>query len=293
MRSLLLSAAVLDFGLQLVGWAICSVAKTEKFYDMFGSATFISIMVLALVTRGAALSAKQLLLCAVVLLWALRLGSFLVVRVFKTGGDRRFDAVKTSPGKFAVYWFLQSVWVYVTLLPTLFVLNASLGGGTALAWSDSLGLSVFLLGFGMETIADLQKFKFKMAAGNEGRFISSGLWRFSRHPNYFGEMLLWWGVYVICVPSLHGAQHLACLSPLFVTSLLAFVSGIPILERQADKKWGTQQAYRDYKAKVPVLIPFLHTPGLESPTAPLEETGDMEAQAGAVAEPLEEPLNQQ
>ncbi len=192
MRSFLLSAALLDLGLQLVGWAICSVAKTEKFYDMFGASTFIGIIVVALLTKGAALSAKQLLLCAVVLLWALRLGSFLVVRVFKTGGDRRFDRVKTKPGKFAVYWFLQAVWVYVTLLPTLFVLNAALSG-TALAWSDSLGLSIFLLGFGVETIADLQKFKFKMAAGNEGRFISSGLWRFSRHPNYFGEMLLWWG----------------------------------------------------------------------------------------------------
>ena len=257
MQSILVTAAILDFGLQFVGWAISSALQTEKYYDMFGSATFISIAILSLLTIGASLSAKQIVLATLVLLWALRLGTFLVVRVHKTGGDQRFDRVKTNPGRFAVYWFIQGLWVYLTLLPTLFVMNAA-STGKAFIWLDSLGLSVFLLGFGMETIADLQKYIFKMDESNKGKFISTGLWKFSRHPNYFGEMVLWWGVYLVSLSDLSlPLQLLGSLSPISVTLLISFLSGIPLLERSADKRWGSLEEYKEYKRKTPVLVPFI------------------------------------
>jgi steroid 5-alpha reductase family enzyme len=173
--------------------------------------------------------------------------------------------------------------VYVTLLPTLLVLNQTISG-SAFMWLDSLGLSVFLLGFGLETAADTQKFKFKMNAENEGKFITEGVWAVSRHPNYFGEMVLWWGVYLVCLPNLNLAQSLVgLLSPLTVTALISFLSGIPPLERSAQKKWGALQSYQDYKKTTPVLIPFVHTRCLEYQK---EESG------ASGAETLEEPLNQ-
>ena len=139
MQSVLVTAAFIDVGLQVVGWALSCALKTEKYYDMFGSFSFIAIAIASILRIGpAALSAKQIVLAALVLLWALRLGTFLVVRVFKTGGDKRFDGVKTAPGKFAVYWFLQAVWVYVTLLPTLLVMNQTISGN-AFTWLETLG----------------------------------------------------------------------------------------------------------------------------------------------------------
>ena len=172
MQSVLLTAAILDVGIQFVGWALASVFKTEKFYDLFGSGTFALIAITSLLSKGTP-GLKQFLLAVLILIWALRLGSFLVVRVLKTGGDKRFDGVKNNPGKFAVYWFLQAVWVYVTMLPTLFVMNATLTS-KVLAWSDYIGLSLFLLGFGLESMSDLQKYKFKMDPENTGKFINSG-----------------------------------------------------------------------------------------------------------------------
>ena len=125
------------------------------------------------------------------------------------------------------------------------------------------GLLLFCAGFAVEAVSDLQKFVFKMDPTNEGKFIKTGLWSVSRHPNYFGEMVLWWGIYVTSVPALTGAQHAAVLSPIALTFLLCFVSGIPILERSADKRWGGDETYEDYKAKTPVLVPWIHTGFLE------------------------------
>lgn len=259
--SLFGAAAVIDVGVNLVGFVLSSSLQTEKLYDMFGSLSFLSISLLALFSVPG-LAAKQLVLCGCVIIWALRLGSFLVVRVFKTGGDKRFDGVKTNPGRFAIFWTLQAIWVYVTLLPFLFALSASSVGPLGVV--DTIGLSLWTLGFAVESIADVQKFKFKM--DGVGDFITTGIWKYSRHPNYFGEMVLWWGLYLVCLPSLKGAQHLAACSPLFVSMLISFVSGIPPLERSANKRFGDNQTYLAYKDRTPVLIPFLHTPGLEQKT---------------------------
>jgi steroid 5-alpha reductase family enzyme len=106
-------------------------------------------------------------------------------------------------------------------------------------------------------VADNQKGRFKADPANQGKFISTGLWAKSRHPNYFGEIVLWIGVLLIAVPVLEGWQWVALLSPVFVALLLVKGSGVPLLEAKADKKWGGQPDYEAYKKNTPVLIPKL------------------------------------
>jgi len=115
---------------------------------------------------------------------------------------------------------------------------------------------VWLVGFGFEVVADRQKRRFRSDPDNEGEFIRSGLWRLSRHPNYFGEIVLWVGVALVALPALEGWQHVTLVSPLFVYLLLTRVSGIPMLEEKADERWGGREDYERYKRETPVLWPW-------------------------------------
>ena len=151
-------------------------------------------------------------------IWAARLGSFLVERVMKVGKDVRFDEVKHDPAKFFVYWSVQGLWVFVTLLPTLALHSSALN--PAFGMRDLLGFGIWGLGFALEVIADKQKSDFKADPANEGKFIKEGLWGISRHPNYLGEITLWTGLYLSCSSTLTGAQHLVVLSPVFVALLI-------------------------------------------------------------------------
>jgi len=186
--------------------------------------------------------------------WALRLGSFLTHRVLTRGEDKRFDEVKEDPGAFLVWWGVQGVWVFVTLLPTL-LLHSSAASPT-LGAIDCLGWALWGAGFLLEVVADAQKSAFKNKEENQGKFIDTGLWSISRHPNYLGEILLWSGVCLSAMSSLRGPQHLAILSPVMVALLITKVSGIPILERNGEEKWGHTEEYRRYLREVPVLLPF-------------------------------------
>jgi steroid 5-alpha reductase family enzyme len=123
-----------------------------------------------------------------------------------------------------------------------------------LGWVAYLGMAIWLAGFLIEVVADAQKSAFKRDPANEGRFISSGLWAWSRHPNYFGEITLWVGVAVMAVPVLSGWRWVALISPIFVYLLITRVSGVPMLEKRADERWGDEAAYRAYKERTPELM---------------------------------------
>lgn len=175
----------------------------------------------------------------------------------RDGGDSRFDEVKTKPGMFLAYWTIQGIWVWVTALP-VFLVNGT-ARQSPLFWGDYASLALWVIGFVCESTADYQKYVFKSDPNNKGRFISTGLWSLSRHPNYFGEMLMWWGVAGVAVSmnASPGISAAALASPLFVTLLLTKVSGVPILEKSADERWGNEVAYQTYKRNTPCIVPRL------------------------------------
>jgi steroid 5-alpha reductase family enzyme len=243
---------LLALAIQWIAFVPAYVGRTERFYDLTGSLTYLSLAAVA-VLAGPPADARSTLLATLVAVWAARLGSFLFKRVLAEGSDKRFDEIKTSFVRFFAAWTLQGVWVCFTMGAALAAITSDrsvpLG---SVAW---FGLGLWIAGFGMEIVADGQKKRFRSHPENAGRFIASGLWAWSRHPNYFGEIVLWIGVAVIALPALEGAQYLTLVSPLFVTFLLTKVSGIPLLEEKADARWGGDPEYEAYKAETPVLVP--------------------------------------
>jgi steroid 5-alpha reductase family enzyme len=229
-------------------------AQTEKFYDLTGSLTYISVT-LFLALFSPALDARAYLLAGLVLVWAARLGTFLFRRVMKAGKDDRFDELKPSFIRFLNVWTIQALWVTFTAAAAHIAIASS--NRVPLDLFAALGLLVWAVGFAFEVVADAQKSRFNADPANRGKFISTGLWARSRHPNYFGEILIWVGVAIIALPVLQGWQWVALISPVFVSLLLTRVSGVPLLEQKADKKWGGQPDYEAYKKNTPVLIPRL------------------------------------
>jgi steroid 5-alpha reductase family enzyme len=239
----------------LIQWIVFIPAylfQTEKFFDLTGSITYISVVTIAFVFSKA-MDVRMILLSALVVIWAIRLGTFLFRRIQKAGKDDRFDEIKPSFIRFLNVWTIQALWVTFTMAAALVAITTTTRKGLDLF--VIVGFLVWAIGFAIEVVADSQKSRFNANPDNKGKFIQTGLWSRSRHPNYFGEIMLWVGVAVIALPVLQGWQWVALISPIFVTLLLTRVSGVPLLEKKADKKWGGQEDYESYKKTTPVLIP--------------------------------------
>ena len=257
-----LIAGVPVFGLSvalafLIQWLVFIPAywfQTEKFFDLTGSLTYISVTILA-VLASPVVDKRSLLLAGLVIIWAVRLGSFLFRRIQKAGKDDRFDELKPSFFRFLNVWTIQGLWVTFTVAAALVAITTA--AKKEIDAFAIVGFLIWVVGFAIEVIADNQKSRFSANPNNKGKFIQTGLWSRSRHPNYFGEIMLWVGVAIIALPVLQGWQWVAMISPLFVTLLLTRVSGVPLLEKKADKKWGGQADYESYKKNPPVLIPRL------------------------------------
>lgn len=247
-------AVGLAFLIQWIAFIPAYVFQTEKFYDLTGSLTYLSVTILAVVfSRN--IDGRTLLLMGVVMVWALRLGTFLFRRIKKAGKDDRFDKIKPSFIRFLNTWTIQGLWVAFTASAALIAITST--NRKPLDALAFIGLAVWVFGFAFEVIADAQKSRFNAQPENRGKFIQTGLWSRSRHPNYFGEIVLWVGVALMAAPVLQGWQWVALISPVFVTLLLTRVSGVPLLEKKADAKWGGQKDYEAYKKRTPVLIPSL------------------------------------
>ncbi len=247
-------SVTLAFLIQWLAFIPAYLLQTEKFFDLTGSITYISIISIA-VFGSTAIDGRSVLLSALVIIWAIRLGSFLFGRIKKAGKDDRFDEIKPSLIRFLNVWTIQGLWVTFTMAAALVAITT-----TTRKEFDVFAIIGFLLwifGFAIEVVADSQKSRFNANPDNNGKFIQTGLWSRSRHPNYFGEIILWVGVAIIALPVLQGWQWVAMISPVFVTMLLTRVSGVPLLEKKADKKWGGQEDYESYKKRTPVLIPQL------------------------------------
>ncbi|MGC8856474.1 MAG: DUF1295 domain-containing protein [Anaerolineae bacterium] len=250
-------AVGLSFLINWLAFLPAYLFQTEKFFDLTGSLTYLIVtgMTLCYTRYHVPLDGRSLLLAALVILWALRLGAFLFRRIHKAGKDDRFDELKPSFVRFLSVWTIQALWVTFTASAAWIAITSTTR--QELDVFALLGALVWLIGFAIEVIADAQKSRFNADPANKGKFIRTGLWSRSRHPNYFGEIVLWIGVAIIALPVLHGWQWVALISPIFVTLLLTRVSGIPLLEKKADAKWGGQADYEEYKKNTPLLIPRL------------------------------------
>ena len=252
MSGTILVLAATALAIQWIAFVPAYLRKTETFFDLVGSATFGVVTILAFIMQPS-IDGLSIVLLLLVGIWAARLGSFLVRRIHRAGTDARFDEIKVSWPRFLLAWTLQGVWVFVTVSPALVAITS--GSRRGLDSFALIGLVVWVAGFTIEVVADSQKRRFRDNPENKDTFIQTGLWSRSRHPNYFGEIVLWTGITIIALPSLSGWGWLAALSPVFVTVLLTQMSGIPILERRADEKWGLQNDYQSYKKETPILIP--------------------------------------
>ena len=242
---------LLIFSIQWISFIPAYIFQTEKFFDLTGSITYLTTVLAALyITDSGKISDYVIVSCVVI--WAIRLGSFLFMRIHKAGEDRRFREIKTNFTRFFMTWTLQGMWVSMCLLCVLTALSSY--SGIIMNNVFYIGLLIFIIGFIIEVIADHQKTVFRKDINNKDKFISTGLWSYSRHPNYFGEILLWFGVAIMSFSSLQDLQYLTLISPIFVYILLVYISGIRILENQGDKKWGHLDSYKEYLKNTPRLF---------------------------------------
>ena len=251
-----MSAILLSFLIALIVngafFAVAAARRTDVVTDLSYSLTF-AILAVALPFTGAR-KPEQLVASLLVVVWALRLGGYLFRRILRMKVDHRFDGMRDEPLRFARFWLLQALTVAVVMLPVTYLLSRDRAPGFGV-WAAG-GAAVWLAGLVIEAVADAEKSAFRSRPGNDGRFVSTGLWRYSRHPNYFGEILVWWGLFLYAVPFLDGAAFAVVAGPVFITLLLLFVSGIPLLERSADEKYGGDPAYHDYKRRTSILVPL-------------------------------------
>jgi len=244
----------------IVHWVVAIpslITSSEKYFDftgMIATLLVIATAIFALLSSGQQISIRSTIVAIFVSIWTLRLGTFLYIRIVKSGEDKRFREIKKSLPKFLMTWTLSALWVFLTTVNavTIIILNQQV----TLDLFFMAGFAIWILGFTFEAVADKQKKSFSKILENKDKFITLGLWSISRHPNYFGEIVLWTGIAIMSLPLLSGWQFLTLVSPVFVYLLLTKISGLPFLEEKAEKKWGNDKGYLEYKNNTPILIPY-------------------------------------
>ena len=253
-----LICAVIALLVNWIAFVPSAIAQSDKYYDSFGAITYLSttgFAVWAVLEARGEIDTRATVLAAMVALWCIRLGTFLYIRIKAKGGtDSRFEKIKKKPTRFLAAWTLQALWVVLTASAALIAITTT--DPKPIGVFFWIGLVVWAAGITIEAVADAQKSKFKSDPDNKGDFIDVGLWKWSRHPNYFGEITLWTGVLIIAIPVLQGLSWLAVISPLFVTLLLTKISGINLQEEQAQERWGDDPEYQKYRENTPVLVPM-------------------------------------
>ena len=244
----------------IVHWIVAIpslITSSEKYFDftgMIATLLVIATAIFALLNSGQQISIRSTIVAIFVSIWTLRLGTFLYIRIVKSGEDKRFREIKKSLPKFLMTWTLSALWVFLTTVNAVTIIT--LNQQVTLDLFFMAGFAIWILGFTFEAVADKQKKSFSKILENKDKFITLGLWSISRHPNYFGEIVLWTGIAIMSLPLLSGWQFLTLVSPVFVYLLLTKISGLPFLEEKAEKKWGNDKGYLEYKNNTPILIPY-------------------------------------
>ncbi|SGZ08639.1 BQ5605_C030g10807 [Microbotryum silenes-dioicae] len=250
---------LISLGLQGALFAICFIFQTDKVTDLGGSINFF-ILALFTLLAGNTYYARNIVASVYVMVWSFRLGAFLFYRVMKTGKDGRFDEMRSAVTKLGGFFLFQLFWCWTVSLP-LTILNSpavsdpARGGGNVkfgtasllfVLAQDIIGIILWVVGYTLEVMADQQKFTFKFNNSQKGAINDKGVWGWSRHPNYAGEIILWWGMYALCIaPATHGvassggrnALIASVVGPIFISLLLYFVSGLPQSEKPTQKKY--------------------------------------------------------
>ena len=227
------------------------IGQTEHYFDLTGTISYLTAIALGFYLNPSS-DPRDLLIGVLITIWAIRLGTFLFTRVKKDGKDKRFTVMKTQFVWYLMTWTIGGCWVFITMAAGLAAITSNTT--VALGWPALVGTLLWIIGFSIEIIADKQKRDFKKDTSKDKEFITTGLWAWSRHPNYFGEIILWIGVTIIAYPVLVGWQLCTLISPIFVYVLLTRISGVPLLENRAIKKWGSDPEYTSYLERTPVLI---------------------------------------
>jgi len=257
-NSLVVEAVLIAFIIQWAAFIPAYAFQTEKFYDLTGTLTYLTVTWYTLYMSSEKftnLNGASIAIVLFISLWAIRLGSFLFSRIHKDGEDKRFRTIKPSATQFFMTWTLQGLWVSLCSMCALTAISSE--SGVVVNAFYYLGAGLFIYGFYTEVKADNEKSKFRSVPENRDKFITTGLWAKSRHPNYFGEIVLWAAIAVISLPSLSGLQYITLISPIFTYVLLVYVSGVRMLEARGQKKWGHLEEYKAYQKSTPMLFPKL------------------------------------
>ena len=251
---IVMQAVMLAFLIQWVAYIPAYIFQTEKFYDLTGSLSYLTVIWFVFFSSNnlSGLNIQNLIVVTLISIWAIRLGTFLFGRIHKDGEDKRFRTIKTSASQFFMTWTLQGMWVSICTMCAITAISSSQGIiANALFY---LGLTFFIVGFAIEVVSDQQKSAFRAVPENKEKFITSGLWSKSQHPNYFGEILLWSAIALLSISSLNGTQYLTLISPIFTYVLLVYISGVRMLDDMGNKKWGHLEEYKEYKRNTPTLF---------------------------------------
>lgn len=246
--NLITEALIFAVGFNLLLFIPAYLLQSDKLTDLSYALTFTVLAIFGY--NQSTRESIDTVLLTLVLIWAIRLGGFLFIRILKEGKDSRFDEMRKSWFSFIRFWFFQGLTVFIVLLPGLLFWRQHKESNHLLI----AGVVIWTFGLLIEATADYQKYRFKRKGYKN--WIDEGVWRASRHPNYLGEILVWVGFYITAFSGLSGLDWLfASASPVYITFILLRFSGVPLLEKSADKKWGSDKSYQEYKKKVPVLIP--------------------------------------
>ena len=256
----ILLALFLSIVVNLLVFIFAFKFQTDKLTDITYATTFAVIALTFLFWYGDSNNLYQPLIALMPLVWALRLGAYLLKRVMLKGKDHRFDEFRHVWWKFGRFWIIQGVSIWVIALPFIVALSSTpeQANSALQALSFPIGIAIFLIGFLIETVADFQKFKYRSDPSNEGNFMAGGLFSIVRFPNYTGEIMVWLGIFIACIPVLTGLEWATIVSPIWIIGLLVGLSGIPFLEKSNKKRYGHLEDFQTYKKNTKKLLPWIY-----------------------------------
>lgn len=255
-------SALFTVGLQLSFFAVAYLCKFDLLTD-FAAALNKCILAILTLILGGTFYPRQIVLTVMLLLCRVELGLFLLYRVCSRKKDSRFDELRENFFAFLGFWVYQMIWVFATIVPVIFVNGDDFNP----VWNalDYIGWASYVVGFVSQVLADYQKFQFRKDASNKGIICQVGIWKYSRHPNYFGEIMIWMGIFIGTIPVIvesnsSGLGWFTIISPLFSIFVLLFLSGIPFAEGKNLKRWydlpDNGAAWEEYARSTAPLIPM-------------------------------------